>query len=455
MEQSNILLKIFNIVFPFADFLYILQLEEYSSKRLLKWLPRFFFRRNFQVREKLNYTKRVKITLAYTLFLWIISLLFFTYVLGIYAILLLIPIWLIYIPFFVLLSNWLLSSYFELLKSKIRKQAQQKIQSLSDLKVIVVAGSYGKTTVKNFIYQFIRYHYKTEMIPGNINTPAGIADWINTKLPTSTEILIAEVDAYEIGEIKKSCEIIPADIAILTNVGDQHLERFENETNLAKALSEVFVFAKNKASLLTRDETVIKLKAIGFETNSIEVINSIPKEFAATDPLLTNLSDSNKINMYFALKVAAIFSIPEEFVIDTIKKIELPDRRQQLTKMFGYDAIDDSYNISFTTAKAGILAAQQQGKKLNKKLLIITAGIPELAPDKRTNNYELGRFLAQYADHVVILNSIFASEIFNGTDKKNAEIINNLSTFTSEVARRFPTDEWFLLVQPELNDLYY
>lgn len=449
MAWSETLSKIWSSIFPFASFLYILQLEEYSSKRLIRWLPRFFFRRNFQVREHLKYTKRVKLTLLLTALLWFGSYsLFVLLTQNLLVALVGFMFWASAIPLFVLFGNVLISPYFGSIKTRIRNQAVSKVHSMPNLKIVVVAGSYGKTTVKNFIYQLVQYNYRTQMIPGNINTPAGIAAWVNTNLQANTELLIAEVDAYEVGEIAKSCQVVAADIAILTNIGDQHLERFGNESVLAEALSEVFTKSRSNSYLLTIQQTKNKL-AINVGSREWIIIEPLPDAHEA-------LSASNQINLQFALTAARLLNVPEKFIQDTLGKLELPDRRQKLTEMYGYEAVDDSYNISFTTAQAGISAAKEAATRSGKKLLVVTAGIPELSQDNQDKNKELGKVLASSADHVVILGSMFADEIATGIgDSLKYTIVKDLNAFLTATKVKFPSEKWFLLMQPELGDLYY
>ncbi|RMD77264.1 hypothetical protein D6810_01470, partial [Candidatus Dojkabacteria bacterium] len=247
--------KLLNAIFPFRDFLYILQLEEYSSERFIKWLPKFFFRRNIERRQSLVFTKRVKRTLALAVCIYLLSItLVITIVEDLKTILLLILLTNVFIPIYVFLSNLLLQPFFEKLKAVIRSRSKNLIKNLKELKVIVIAGSYGKTTIKNFIFQLLKYSHEIQMISGNINTPTGIANWIINNLRKNTKILVAEVDAYQIGEIKQSCSILSPDYCIITNIGDQHLERFKNESNLAKALFEAFENSKKDAFLLTDKE---------------------------------------------------------------------------------------------------------------------------------------------------------------------------------------------------------
>src|SRR3989344_6459728 len=151
--------KIISKIYPIPDFLYLLQLEEYESKRYFRLLKRFFWRRSLQKRGQLKYTKRVKLTLCLALPFCIL-------------VPPLIPLW-------VGISNVILNPYFEWIKTKIQKRATLYFkQKNTKTKVIAIAGSYGKTTTKNYIYELVKYNYKTQMIPGNINTPAGIAFWI-------------------------------------------------------------------------------------------------------------------------------------------------------------------------------------------------------------------------------------------------------------------------------------
>lgn len=450
MAQSKTSSKILNSIFPFSDFLYILQQEEYSSRRLIKWLPRFFFRRNFQVRDRLKYTRRVRLTLFLSVLIWILSFLVCTLLLqSLLSSLILLIVWILLIPLFVLLGNTLSMPYFEFIKSRIRTRAVERISTFENLKIIVVTGSFGKTTIKNFVYQLVKYNYRTQMVPFNINTPAGIADWVNKSLNSNTEVLIAEVDSYEVGEIRRSCGILPADIAVLSNIGDQHLERFPSEEAHVEALSEVFMYSKPNAHLVTNAETEAKLG--GFDKG-----NRVMDIVKIADSHIAGLSDSNQMNFQYAQTVARILEIPESFIEDTLSKLELPDRRQKLAQMYGYEAVDDSYNISFTTAQAGIEFAAAEASKADKKLLVVTAGIPELSTKNRDHNHELGKILSGRADHVVILGSIFADEIARGVgDDSKFTLVDNLNEFLEISTTKFDPEEWFLLVQPELNDLYY
>ena len=451
MELSTTLLKIFNTIFPFGDFLYIFQQEEYSPRRYIKWLPRFFWRRNFQMRDRLKYTPRVIITLIFIWCLWLASLvLVLTSISCAVLWIVTMAAWIIFIPIFVLLGNIIMAPYFAYAKIRVINAAARKIKAQKDIRIVVVGGSFGKTTTKNFIHQLTRYNYATQMVSGNINTAVGIALWVKTNLRPNTELLIVEMDTYRAGEIAQSSFITPADIAIITNIGDQHLERFGDVKNLTRALSEIFLHAKPNAKLLCNRETAEVITPL-IPDREITVVD---QEASAVIP--DGLSASARTDFTFALKAAEMLDIPERIMVDVSKKLELPDRRQKITELYGYEAIDDSYNISFTTAKAGIVSAREYANEKRKKLLVVTAGIPEVGPAEEHGNEELGTLLAASADHVIILGSIFTHEIVAGiVDQKKCTIVPNLNDFLNDAKKKFPPNEWVLFLQPELTDLYY
>jgi UDP-N-acetylmuramyl pentapeptide synthase len=124
--------------------------------------------------------------------------------------------------------------------------------------------------------------------------------------------------------------------------------------------------------------------------------------------------------------------------------------------MYGFQAIDDSYNISWSTAQAGVATAKKAALKASKKLLVITAGIMELSPTNQDKNKKLGQLLAREAHHTVVLGSMFADEVISGMgNTQKYTRVPHLTAFITETHKQFSTDEWFLLVQSEMHDLYY
>jgi UDP-N-acetylmuramyl pentapeptide synthase len=391
-----------NKIFPYGDFLYLLQLEEYESNRYAKLLPRFFLRRNFQKRQKLVVTSRIKTTFLLSV---LFTLLFFI-LLSVFTVL--------FIPVWVLLANILLNPVYNKIKLNIQSKAAKYFSKKFKGRVVAIAGSFGKTTTKNYIYELVKYNYKTQMMPGTINTPTGIANWILKNLSESTEILIVEMDTYFIGEIKRICEITPPDIAILTNVGDQHLERLGSKKNLEIALNEVFKYAKPDA---------VKIRGM----------------------------DSS---LGYALEVASILKIPKDIVNDSKAALKKPDRRGNLIDMYGFKTIDESYNISETTAKRNLEKAVKMAKREHKKLIVITGGIPELGEENREANVRYGKVLRDSKAEVVLLRTTLHKDV-KSTVGKDAKLADSMTHAWEIIQKEYNPKDTLVLMQPELGDNYY
>lgn len=486
MEWLKNTYKLFNIVFPFADFVYLLQLEEYDTGRYWRWLPRFFLRRDLQVRQRLVHTPRAIITIFVSAVLFIIScaLLSLLFTVGYTWFGWLIAI--ACIPLWVGAANALLQPLFVLVHTRMRAKALNLLtERRSAMRVVMVAGSYGKTTTKGFIEAFAKHQYRVQVPPGNTNTSSGIASWILKNLNESTNVLIIEADGYNRDEYLQTCDMIHADIAVLTNIGDQHLERFGSREALREALTEVFLLAQPNAHLVTTASVAEELQsAIGPNQTLHAIFPAQALKYRATAIEAPHLSPSQREDLSLALSVAEVLDIPERFVADAVRELVVPERRQRHGQLFGYEAIDDSYNISVSTASASVAMARDIANREGKKLLVVTAGIPELGPEVLDGNKQLGALLASNASHTVILGSIFARDIAAGfgqaakghgvaedigyqdrfqisdvsqplVPSNSYTILPTLTHFQTLANTNWPPHEWLLLLLPELNDLYY
>lgn len=467
-----ILSKIWRNAWSWRDFLYLLQLEEYYTKFYWKHVFRFWWRREIENRQKLIPTSRIRLikVCGYSLFviwnlfwgLYFLSnghlLLIFVSVASSFA---LIPAWvglsnLILFPLFLMGKYWAISEAQSIL-----------LKTNSSVKIIGIAGSFGKTTTKIFLEQLLKNNYRVQATPGNINTPLGIANWLKDQLDPAAQLLIVEMDAYEIGEIAQSCRMTPADLAIVTSIGDQHLARFGTRHDLAEALLEVFRYGRSnvqkfitKADLHQVYQLGLTDAYLGGEAGLHIVENAEELKYKDTVLSFSEMTPSTINSLRLALTVAEHFDIPTEFVQDTLNKLELPDRRHKMNEINGFTVIDDSYNISPMTAQAALISASEQAHKVSKQLIVLTGGIPELGMENADANVVYGSSLAGRADHVVILNTVFAPDVLLGLERggmlqEKIMVASDLNEAWLLVQQKFNKNEQVILLQPELTDLFY
>ncbi len=458
MASSNVFLKALRNLFPLRDFLYVLQLEEYETLPYAKSALRMWFRRGIEKRDVLRFTARIKATAGICVALQILFAAFFVTQFpsaAFFAAVLSVCIAGLLTPFFVGLAHIVLLPFSAFEKTRLQRNAEMYFaEAGKNTKIIAIAGSYGKTTTRHFIYELLKESYKTQVMHGNINTVIGIAQWLLTKFDPSTQILLVEMAAYHPGEIAASCRMVKPDIAVLTSIGDQHMVRFGTRARLTEAMQEVFAGSKSDAPRICDAETANTLKEHGYIFDLALVNDSSTYR---DQPYEAALSGSALHDLRFALAIAEQLNVPAHFAVDIIKNLTSPDRRQQPGTMYGYDAIDDSYNISETTAHAGIAAAKELAAKKGKKLLVLTAGISELSPeDAEIVNKRYGAYLAEHADAVMVLTSIYHPALTEGINGRVPMLsAPSLTEAVPEIQKQFSPEGYVLLVQPEMTDLSY
>ena len=79
--------------------------------------------------------------------------------------------------------SWLTEKF---LFEAYKREAKKKIATMSELTIICVTGSYGKTSMKNFIAQILSSKFNVYATPRSVNTLGGIIRDVNESLPSNT-----------------------------------------------------------------------------------------------------------------------------------------------------------------------------------------------------------------------------------------------------------------------------
>ena len=133
-----------------------------------------------------------------------------------------------------------------LVKEKLFKKARAHRASLSDLKVIAISGSYGKTTIKEFLDFVIKDSFNVAKTIKNQNSNVSCARKLLT-LDSNTQIFLCELGAYKRGDGAEICSFISPDMAIVSGMNNQHFGLFGNERNIILAESEALAFLPDGA----------------------------------------------------------------------------------------------------------------------------------------------------------------------------------------------------------------
>ena len=120
----------------------------------------------------------------------------------------------------------------------------------SDIPVIGITGSNGKTTTKELMFAVLNEKYNVLATAGNFNNHIGVPLTLFGLKPEH-EIAIIEMGASAQGEIKELCDIADPNCGLITNIGKAHLETMGGLEGVLKTKTELFNhIRKNNGKLL-------------------------------------------------------------------------------------------------------------------------------------------------------------------------------------------------------------
>ncbi len=112
-------------------------------------------------------------------------------------------------------------------------------------KLIAISGSNGKTTTKEMLYHLLKtVHPETICTQKNNNNHIGVPLTL-LQITSKTKYAIVELGSNHPGEIETLCNIVNPKYGVTTNIGDTHLEFFENRENVFKEEGYLYYAVKN------------------------------------------------------------------------------------------------------------------------------------------------------------------------------------------------------------------
>jgi UDP-N-acetylmuramoyl-tripeptide--D-alanyl-D-alanine ligase len=291
------------------------------------------------------------------------------------------------------------------------KLATYLLTKLPNLFKIAVTGSSGKTTTKDLLLDLGNLIGPTVAPLGSYNNEIGMPQTI-LECDEKTRVLILEMGAREVGNIKKLCEIAKPDTSILLNIGSAHIEIFGSKELILKTKSEIIenLNSDDVAVLNHEDETFSKQKtkakivSFGLSGADVSAKNVVLNDKAQASYELEFEGKISQVNLKLvgahqvsnSLAAAAVF-LKKGLDIDLVAKTlssSIPKskwRMQVEVNNKNVTVINDSYNANPESMKAGIRTLKQAG--LDKKTFIILGEMLELGADSKQMHEEVAALI--------------------------------------------------------------
>ena len=264
-----------------------------------------------------------------------------------------------------------------------QKLAQYVLEK-SQVDVLAVTGSNGKTTTKDMLAQLLSTTYKTYKTQGNYNNEIGLPYTV-LHMPEGTEKLVLEMGQDHLGDIHLLSEIAHPKAAIVTLIGEAHLEFFKDRKEIAKGKLQIADGMPAGGLLLVPADPIVG----DFLPSQQELVRfgegadiSITKLEERKDSLTFEanfLSDAidlpvtgkyNATNAMIAAYVALQEGVSEEAIRASFKGLELTKNRTEWKKAGnGADILSDVYNANPTAMRLiletfSTIPANSNGRKL-------------------------------------------------------------------------------------------
>jgi UDP-N-acetylmuramoyl-tripeptide--D-alanyl-D-alanine ligase len=255
--------------------------------------------------------------------------------------------------------------------------------------VIAITGTNGKTTTKELLAAIMSKKVKVHYTKGNLNNHIGVPLTI-LSAPAATEMMIIEMGANHIGEIRSLCLIAKPEYGIITNIGSAHLEGFGSVDGVIRAKTELYEYLKkvNGIALFNDKNPLLAEKifrnvnrAVPFSdpTGTELLVEKLPSElnlnvsvsyFHETYNIKTNLfGDYNLENIKAAVATGLFFDVKLKDIAEAVESYFPANNRSQVKETSNNTLICDSYNANPVSMHLALESFSLMNKE--KKLVIL------------------------------------------------------------------------------------
>jgi UDP-N-acetylmuramoyl-tripeptide--D-alanyl-D-alanine ligase len=252
--------------------------------------------------------------------------------------------------------------------------------------VLAITGSNGKTTTKELTAAILSRKYRVQSTKGNLNNHIGVPLTI-LSAPAGTEMMVIEMGANHVGEIRTLCLIAKPDYGIITNISPAHIEGFGSFEGVVKAKVELYEHLRkvNGIALYNDKDPILSEKIyrlvnravpfsdptgvgldIRFVKSELNLHLKAVYQQKSYDIITSLFGKYNIENVRAAIATGLFFGIDMKEIAEEIEKYVPQNNRSQIKVTKNNTLICDSYNANPVSMKLAIesFAAMDAARKV-------------------------------------------------------------------------------------------
>jgi UDP-N-acetylmuramoyl-tripeptide--D-alanyl-D-alanine ligase len=329
-------------------------------------------------------------------------------------------------------------------------------------RVLGITGSTGKTTTKAFVTQLLAIRYGTRVVaaPANENNEVGVSRLLLAADNDRHDVIVVEMAARHYGDIATLVRPARPDLAILTNIGDAHLEIMGSPQRLED--TKWAIFETGARAILNAGDVVSIRRAPSLSAPAHWFFSAEPGSDIPMHGRVTALSGArrwieldgrreqtydidvrvpgahNRANMAAAIAAAVEYGIDPKAIVRALPEIELPHGRyERIPLPSGVMLIYDAYNAN----TAGMMAALDAFAAENApRRIALLASMAELGEGAADLHRRVGGHAAATKVDVMLVGGEFAGELARGAQSAGLPSERIVPFMTNEQAARWVRD---------------
>lgn len=295
------------------------------------------------------------------------------------------------------------------------KISQHQFKAFKGVK-IAIAGSYGKTSMKELLLTVLSEGKKVAATPANKNVSISHAIFAN-KLDGDEDILIIEYGEGKPGDVERFAQITQPTHAVITGLAPAHLDMYktlhkagEDIFSVAKFVKPTNVFVNGESS---QAKTFIKKQFNIYDQSGILGWKVSDVKVGIDGTRFTLIKKGEKLQLHSGLigrhqvgplAMAAALSyelgLSKSQIKEGIAKTTSFEHRMQPYQLDGAWVIDDTYNGNIE----GIRAGTQLLKDLKaERKIYVTPGLVDQGKETENVHKEMGKLIAAAQPDIVVL----------------------------------------------------
>lgn len=303
-----------------------------------------------------------------------------------------------------------------------------------NIPLIAITGSNGKTTIKELISYILEAKYEILKNSESKNNIIGVSDTL-FKLNKNIDIIVMEMGMNHTGEIKQLSKMCKPQTGIITNIGSSHIGYLKSRRNIFKAKLEIKEGLTGDLIVNGDDRYLKSIKNsykcgrgynndliaynIYHNNEMVEFSVFLDKEYRIR---FNNPSVHLISAILIAIKTCLNYDIDMETVVKKINDFKMVDKRMNIKKIKNITIVDDCYNASYESTKAGL----ELLKNINQDKLIILADMLELGKYSKRFHAKLNFVLNKIQDKNVLTVGNYSKYINGIHFDSNEDLINYL-----------------------------